>query len=392
MGSLPSWPPPPPPATGRRPSRSASPSISRCSRQRTTTPLRTPGPPAAVHAALALVAAGAARGATRDQLLAFLGAPSTAALARRVSQRVLGDGRGYRTLGGPHVLFGGGVWVDDSRGGLTDAFRGIAAESYNSQRVQTVSFTDEPMEAVKTINESVKKATNSLIDGIICESDVVGVATDIVLANLHEGVRNDIDRVLDGFKVLKLPYMPWRLVMCEEVQEFRSYEARYSMLVFLPDARDGITAMLDVVTAAPASLQGILDQMTERTVRVKLPKFEISFKWDDLEVDLRRLGLSLPFSTEEADLRGMCVADDIIAEGDEQQRRPMSLRKVAHMAVVKVSEAGSEGGELNSYLRGRPELTPDFVEFVADRPFTFLIQEEWSGVFVFAGHVLDPTK
>jgi serpin B len=96
-----------------------------------------------VHAALALVAAGAARGATRDQLLAFLGAPSTAALARRVSQRVLGDGRGYRTLGGPHVLFGGGVWVDDSRGGLTDAFRGIAAESYNSQRVQTVSFTDE---------------------------------------------------------------------------------------------------------------------------------------------------------------------------------------------------------------------------------------------------------
>ncbi|PUZ45313.1 hypothetical protein GQ55_8G212600 [Panicum hallii var. hallii] len=381
-------------------------------RQRTTTTLRTPGPPPAVHAALALVAAGAARGATRDQLLAFLGAPSTAApaaLARRVSQRVLGDGRGYRTLGGPHVLFGGGVWVDDSPGGLTDAFRGIAAESYNSQRVQTVSFTDEPKEAVKTINESVKKATNSLIDGIICESDVVGVATDIVLANVvyFKGVWQHsfhphgtwpgtffcLDgshaeasfmtafgtiwiACLDGFKVLKLPYMPWRLVMCEEVQEFRSYEARYSMLVFLPDARDGITAMVDVVTAAPASLQGILDQMTERTVRVKLPKFEISFKWDDLEVDLRRLGLSLPFSTEEANLRGMRVADDIIAEGDEQQRRPMSLRKVAHMAVVKVSEAGSEGGELNSYLRGRPELTPDFVEFVADRPFTFLIQEE----------------
>lgn len=109
-------------------------------------------------------------------------------------------------------------------------------------------------------------------------------------------------------------------------------------------------------------------------------------------MDLRRLGLSLPFSTEEADLRGMCVADDIVAVGDEQQCLLMSLRKVAHMAVVKVSEAGSEGGELNSYLRGRPELTPDFVEFVADRPFTFLIQEEWSGVFVFAGHVLDPTK
>ncbi|XP_039777376.1 putative serpin-Z5 [Panicum virgatum] len=176
----------------------------------------------------------------------------------------------------------------------------------------------------------------------------------------------------DAFKVLKLPYVPWRVVMFEE-EELHCYEACYSMFVFLPDARDGITAMVDVVTAAPASLQGILDQMTERTVRVKLPKFEISFKWDDLEADLCRLGLSLPFSPEEADLQGMCVADDIAAEGDEQQRRPMSLSKVAHMAVVKVSEAGSEGVELDSYLRGRPDLTPDFVEFIADHPFTFLI-------------------
>ncbi|KAG2562832.1 hypothetical protein PVAP13_8KG215300 [Panicum virgatum] len=273
------------------------------------------------------------------------------------------------------------------------------------------------------IKESVKKGTNSLIDDIICESDVVGVATDIVLANavyfkgvwrhsFHphgtwpgaffrlDGSHAEVSFMtafetmriacFDGFKVLKLPYMPWTLVTCED-EKVRTYETRYSMFVFLPDTRDGITAMVDVVTAAPASLRGILDQMTERTVRVKLPKFEISFNWDDLEVDLCRLGLSVPFSPEEADLRGMCVADNITAEGDKQQRRPMSLSKVAHMAVVKVSEAGSEGGELDSYLRSRPELTPDFVEFIADHPFTFLIQD-WSGVIVFVGHVLDPTK
>jgi len=50
---------------------------------------------------------------------------------------------------------------------------------------------------------------------------------------------------LDGFKVLKLPYKPgadpW---------------TRYSMFVFLPDARDGLSTMVDVVTASPAYLGG----------------------------------------------------------------------------------------------------------------------------------------
>jgi len=40
------------------------------------------------------------------------------------------------------VLFGGGVWVDAARGGLTEAFRDVAAEAYKSE-ARTVSFTEE---------------------------------------------------------------------------------------------------------------------------------------------------------------------------------------------------------------------------------------------------------
>ncbi|TVU25013.1 hypothetical protein EJB05_27487, partial [Eragrostis curvula] len=92
--------------------------------------------PLSVHAALALVATGA----TLAQLLAFLGAPTAKALAafgRRVAERVLAD---RSDSGGPRVLFGGGVWVDASRGRLTDAFRDVAAKSYKSD-ARTVSFT-----------------------------------------------------------------------------------------------------------------------------------------------------------------------------------------------------------------------------------------------------------
>ena len=107
------------------------------------TPQPHPPPPTTTtsHAALALTAAGA-RGATLAQLLAFLGAPSAEELAdfgRRVADRVLAD---RSDAGGPRVLFGGGVWVDAARGGLTEAFRDVAAEAYKSE-ARTVSFTEE---------------------------------------------------------------------------------------------------------------------------------------------------------------------------------------------------------------------------------------------------------
>nr|XP_020188518.1 serpin-ZXA [Aegilops tauschii subsp. strangulata] len=102
--------------------------------------------PVSIHAGLALVAAGAG-GATRAQLLSFLGAPTAdglAAFGRLVADRVLADKAGS---GGPRVLFGGGVWIDASRGGLNEAFKEVAAKSYKSE-TRTVSFIDEPEEAV----------------------------------------------------------------------------------------------------------------------------------------------------------------------------------------------------------------------------------------------------
>ncbi|CAO2149370.1 unnamed protein product [Urochloa humidicola] len=96
-------------------------------------------PPVSVHAALALVVAGA-RGATLAQLLAFLGVPSAEGLASFgrdvVARRVIAD---RAASGGPRVLFGGGVWADATHGELADAFRKVAAESYNTTRMREPS-------------------------------------------------------------------------------------------------------------------------------------------------------------------------------------------------------------------------------------------------------------
>ncbi|KAK3118911.1 hypothetical protein QOZ80_9BG0710500 [Eleusine coracana subsp. coracana] len=282
-------------------------------------------------------------------LLAFLGTPSAEELAefgRLVSNSVLVD---RLSSDGPRVLFGGGIWLDDSRGELTDAFREVAVKSYKS-KARTVSFSKEPEKAVKMINEWVKKATDNLIDTIITRDDITAL-TDLVLANAVY------------FKG------EWLAVMKN---------------------------MVDAVTAAPASLYGILAEVKERYVKLILPNFKIAFNWGHLGDALNQLGLTLPFSPETADLSGICEeeeerVDD--SDGTGSRRRPVFVGKLAHKAVVEVNELGTEAAAVIScVLYGCCMPPPDRVEFVADHPFSFFIMEERSGVIVFAGHVLDPTN
>ncbi|XP_051182619.1 serpin-ZXA-like [Lolium perenne] len=368
--------------------------------------------PVSIHAALSLVAAGA-RGATLDQLLAFLGAPSAAALAdsgRRVVHRVLAD---RAASGGPRVLFGGGIWSDASCGALRTAFRDVAVQSYKSE-ARTMSFANEPEEVANAINGWVKKATNNIIDSMISPKDITG-GTVLVLANavyfkakweipfessltssgsFHrlDGSRVDAQFMSgtmyaaqyascsDGFKILQLPYEHGRDfgIRRGRGDAAGADDTRYSMYLFLPDERQGIASMLDAVTAGPDYLYAVLNKTAANTVRVTLPKFAISFN-RNLVDDLRLMGLSLPFSSESADLRGIF---------DKEWQA--FIGKVLHKAVVKVSEEGTEAAAvtmimMDGVVREQP------VDFVADHPFSFFIMEERSGVIVFAGHVLDPT-
>ncbi|KAM0923052.1 hypothetical protein ACQ4PT_005808 [Festuca glaucescens] len=297
------------------------------------------------------------------------------------------------------------------------------------------------------INNCVEQATNGLIDSI--STDDIDAETDLVLANAvyfkgvwlepfdsrytSPGTFHRLDGSLveaqfmsssscpghyvscmDGFKVLRLAYRPnlgaylWNelLEQRERVARFgrainysgsagrtplyldhKAHDAvdrQYSMFVFLPDERGGLATMVDLITAAPGYLYGALPQTKPEMVHLKLPKFEITFNWD-VYSDLRRLGLSLPFSREVGDLRGMC-------EKDDGCRRPTFLSKVvAHTAIVKVNEEGTEAAAVTGNLCGGG-VPSDIVEFRADHPFTFLIMEEGSGVIVLAGHILDPTK
>lgn len=161
---------------------------------------------------------------------------------------------------------------------------------------------------------------------------------------------------IDGAEVLALPYVGDRV----------------RMLVLLP--QDGLAALegglgSGLLAKARASLQ-------KQTATVVLPRFELHSKCALHEQVLPALGMKAPFapSRDWGPLNG----------GDD----PLCISGVYHDAFVAVDEQGTEAAAATAIVTkrgGRPR------QFVADRPFLFVIEDVATGLVLFSGRVVDPS-
>jgi len=174
----------------------------------------------------------------------------------------------------------------------------------------------------------------------------------------------------DGFKVLALPY--------KQGEDKR----KFSMYFYLPDAKDGLQALVEKM----ASESGFLDRhLPPKQVKVddfRIPRFKISFGFEASNA-LKGLGLVSPFSNE-ADLTEMV---------DSSAGQGLCVSSIFHKSFIEVNEEGTEAAAASAgviALRGID--FPTKIDFVADHPFLFLIREDMTGVVMFVGHVLDPSQ
>ena len=130
--------------------------------------------PLSIHAALAMVTAGA-RGDTRRELLGFLGSASLDELHRSPAIKLVG-----RLNGLTQTSFACGVWVDRRRA-LRPEFTATGASRY-AATAESVDFVSGAEQARQRVNAFVADATNKQILEVLPPGSV-GSGTAVVLAN-----------------------------------------------------------------------------------------------------------------------------------------------------------------------------------------------------------------
>ncbi|XP_048608450.1 serpin-Z1-like [Brassica napus] len=154
--------------------------------------------------------------------------------------------------------------------------------------------------------------------------------------------------VYPGFKVLSLSYRKGR---CDG--------RTFSMQIYLPDEKDGLPAMLEMLASTPEDE----DTPSYRADigELKIPRFKFGYHFEATEA-LKSLGLSLP------------------------------LERIFHKSCIQVDEVGTEAAAAAADVSvGACGPAEKKYDFVADHPFLFLVKEWRSGVVLFLGQVLDPS-
>lgn len=144
----------------------------------------------------------------------------------------------------------------------------------------------------------------------------------------------------------------------------------YSLIVVLPKPDSGS------LWSSEAEIDDIIrlarNETASRLFDVKLPRFEISYSRELVSV-LADIGLSLPFSMN-ADFSNILDIEQV------------KLSTVLHAAKITVDEDGAEASAVTGSgdIATGPE---DAVQFYVDRPFTFILTEQSTGIALFMGQV-----
>ena len=258
------------------------------------------------------------------------------------------------------------------------------ARDYYDSKVTTVNFNSD---GIDKINAWVKDKTEGKIEEIFAP-DPANAAIQLAITNAiyfkgtwteqfdPEKTKMD-DFYTDKDTTVKVPLMELETAFLNitRTDQARIVELPYegekvSMLVLLPEEIDGIRSLEESITTD--NLKKWREDFQEIKTKVYLPKFKLETTYDLVPI-LQELGIHDAFVN--ADFGGISDSG-------------LFIDKVVHKAFVEVNEEGTEAAAAT----GIAMLQSGPIEFRADHPFVFVIQDNESGNILFMGRITDPTK
>lgn len=161
----------------------------------------------------------------------------------------------------------------------------------------------------------------------------------------------------DICKILFLPY----------------YGEQLEMAIILPEKNTALNILKGKFTSD--CLSRISKNAPFKTVEVALPKFEISYRIDLIN-PLSKMGLGIAFS--------------YLADFSRISDTSLSISKAEQVAKIRVDEDGTEAAAATYIAMMRCALMRADEEFIAERPFIFVLRDKKTSAILFAGKLSCP--
>lgn len=334
--------------------------------------------PLSVKAALALTALGA-EGETQKQILSVLGFANPEELkawyatvlagAADFESRITGADKAQCAYRVVNALFHNAACDGEFR----ESYRELAA-SVLAARAE--SWPAE--ELTRAINAWVSDQTDGMIPSIVTDASKSAsvLVNALYLKTLwtepfQAAPERSSFTTVDGETVQK--------EFIQKTDKFRYYDDGQTQLVVLPLLGD---TELVLVLGEGGDLSGKLAAAQTCKVHVTLPKFEVETGLENKELVryLRSVGCTQMF------IDGGAEFDPMFTEG-------VYVDDIIHKAKVSVDENGLEAAAATAVIMMRNTALPkpeQPVEFLADRPFRFLIvREDAAPELLFWGQIMD---
>lgn len=343
--------------------------------------------PYSISAALAMTYEGA-KGKTADEMKSAFHFPESNTLGPNFAAIYNDINKGAKDY---ELRTGNALWVQQDFPFLADYKTRV--EKYFGGKATNLDFVNESEESRQTINSFIGEQTNNKIKNLI-PTGFLNKMTRLVLTNaiyfkgtwqwkFDTSDTRGSDFKITPTNIVKTPMMN----MDPDGASFNYADAGDLQILELPYKGDEISML---VLLPSENLDAIENTLTDEKLNeykskmkktnldsISLPKFEFDTKYF-MKDALSALGMPTAFS-ESADFSGMTGERDLF------------ISSVIHQAYVKVDEKGTEAAAATAVDMRTISFRPR-IDFRADHPFIFLIQDKGTGNILFFGRMVDPTK
>lgn len=250
--------------------------------------------------------------------------------------------------------------------------------------VKSMNFRTEPEQCRITINQTIQTDTKDLIKDLL-PPESINTSTSMVLTNaiyfkdvwskpFDEARTKPGIFTVAGFNIERIFMETDGTFMYFEDEVVSALELPYSKeftMLFLLPKKDISTLHRHLTADYYASL--FLDRAAFK--KIQIPKFSISQEFDPIPT-LQAFGLTDLFSDGYSDLSG-------IVSG-------YYVDNIFHKAFIDVNEKGTTAAAATAVIMEPRSMVSRAPDFIANKPFVFILRHWKSGSIIFIGKVEDP--